>query len=91
LRLVIIQDFAIVKELSSDDRYMGRMSDGLYPGEIRGFNNKATGVAMSEGPIWKHLRKFTLKTLKVLLKNLNCMKLSLIRFMNRILDLERRP
>lgn len=66
VRLVIIQDYSIAKELSTDDRFMGRMSDGLYPGEIRGFNNKATGVAMSEGPIWKHLRKFTLKTLKVL-------------------------
>jgi hypothetical protein len=61
--MVFVQDFNKAKELAVMDDFLGRHTDG-YAKELRGFNNMATGVALNEGAMWKHLRRFSLATLK---------------------------
>jgi len=63
--MVFIQDFNISKELAVMEDFLGRHADG-YARELRGFNNMPTGVALNEGSIWKHLRRFSLATLKAI-------------------------
>ena len=65
-----MQDFVKGKELAVNDNFLGRFSDG-YVAEVRGHNNQPTGVAMTQGPIWKHLRRFSLATLKATFYFLN--------------------
>ena len=61
--MVFIQDFNKAKELAVMEDFLGRHADG-YATELRGFNNMPTGVALNQGPMWKHLRRFSLATLK---------------------------
>jgi hypothetical protein len=63
-RIVFIQDFHKAKELAVNEDFLGRFGDSTYVAQVRGHDNQATGVAMTQGPIWKHLRRFSLATLK---------------------------
>ena len=44
--------------------FVGR-HNGPYA-QLRGHNNLPTGVASTDGSIWKHLRRFSLATLKAI-------------------------
>jgi hypothetical protein len=64
LRIAFIQDFNKAKELAVNEDFLGRYGDGIYVAGVRGHNNQPTGVAMTQGSVWKHLRRFSLTTLK---------------------------
>ncbi len=63
--MVFVQDFNKGKELAMNDDFLGR-HNGPYA-QMRGHNNLPTGVATTDGSIWKHLRRFSLATLKAIL------------------------
>ena len=65
-RIVFIQDFHKAKELATNEDFLGRFGDGIYVAEVRGHDNKPTGVAMTQGQVWKTLRRFSLQTLKAI-------------------------
>jgi hypothetical protein len=65
-RIVFIQDFYKAKELASNDDFLGRYGDSVYVAEIRGHDSQPTGVAMTQGQVWKTLRRFSLQTLKAI-------------------------
>ncbi len=63
--MIFVQDFNKGKELAMSEVFMGR-HNGAYA-QLRGHNNLPTGVASTDGNIWKHLRRFSLATLKAIL------------------------
>ncbi len=62
-RLVFIQDFELAKEVAFDERFKHRL-EGPTLSNLRGYEGRKIGVAMTEGDTWRAHRRFTLSTLK---------------------------
>ena len=63
LSIVVIQDFALAKDLFSQDEFSSRPNS--YPEKyVRGINGTPLGIVATKGKFWQEQRRFTLKHLK---------------------------
>lgn len=63
-RMVLIQDFAIAKEVAFSEKFIGKEKSSFFINHIRGENGSAIGIATTDGNEWRHLRRFSLSALK---------------------------
>ena len=61
--LIMIQDYALAKDLFSSDDFSGRIL-GYHDQYIRGKGGQTLGIITTAGQFWQEQRRFTLKHLK---------------------------